>query len=88
MPDVSAETVTVAGTVTAGLLLDRFRLSPPLGACALSVTAQVTAPEPMTELLLQVRELRCGGAGRVATPSPLKLIIVGLLEEELVTIVN
>jgi hypothetical protein len=52
-----AGTVTVPGTVTAGLLLDRFTLSPPDGAAALSVNVQESVPGPAMDALLQKRAL-------------------------------
>jgi hypothetical protein len=54
---VFAGTVTVPGTVTAALLLDRLTMSPPDGAAALSVTVQESVPEPVMDVLLQERAL-------------------------------
>lgn len=51
-----AETETVAGTVTAVLLLDSFTLRL-LAAGALSVTVQTSVPEPVRVVLLQDRAL-------------------------------
>jgi hypothetical protein len=48
-----AGTVTVAGTLTAALLLDSFTLSPPLGAAAVSVTEHASVPDPVMDALLQ-----------------------------------
>jgi hypothetical protein len=48
-----AGTVTVAGTVTSGLLLERFAVKPPDGAAAFSVTVQLSVPAPVTEALVQ-----------------------------------
>src|SRR5690348_17418363 len=44
-----AGTVSVAGRVTAVLLLASETVSPPLGAAALRVTVQVLEPEPVIE---------------------------------------
>src|SRR5665213_246232 len=44
-------TITVAGTVTAALLLDRLTIRPPLGAAALSVTVQASVPAPVSDAL-------------------------------------
>jgi hypothetical protein len=77
-----AGTVTVTGTVTAGLLLDRLTLSPPLAAAAFSVTVQASVPAPVIDALLQVSALNTGATG---VPVPLRLIsAVGLVEELLV----
>lgn len=61
-----AATVTVAGTVTAILLLARVTVSPPLAAAAFSVTVQESLPDPVRELLLQDNAIRAG------TPAPLR----------------
>jgi hypothetical protein len=50
-------TVTVAGTVTSGLLLVRFTVSPPAGAAALSVTVQETLVIPFVVVLVQENAL-------------------------------
>jgi hypothetical protein len=63
-------TVTVAGTVTAALPLERLTLSPPLGAAALSVTVQASVPDPVMDALLQERVFSVGDA--VAVPVPLR----------------
>jgi hypothetical protein len=52
-----AETATVAGTVTAALLLVRPTLTPPPPASELSVTVQVSFSDPVTDALLQERAL-------------------------------
>jgi hypothetical protein len=57
-----AGTVTVAGTATAALLLDRLTTSPPLGATAFSDTVQASEPEPVMEALLQDSALKVGVA--------------------------
>lgn len=64
-----AATVTVAGTVTAVLLLERLTFSPPLGAGALSVTAQASVPDPAMDALWQETALNTGDAAS-ATGSP------------------
>jgi P pilus assembly chaperone PapD len=49
-----AGTVTVAGSVTAALLLARLTLSPPLGAAAVSVTVQASSTHPVVDVVVQV----------------------------------
>ena len=49
-----AATVTVAGTVTIALLLDRFTLTPLLTAAELRVTVQESVPAPVMVVLLHV----------------------------------
>ena len=66
-----AGTVTVFGTVTAELLLDRFTFRPPFGAAVLSVTVQASVPDPVMAPLLQDSALNAGGA---AIPVPLRAI--------------
>lgn len=51
-----AATVTVAGTVTTVLLLERLTLCPPVPAAELNVTVQASVPEPVMELLVHVIE--------------------------------
>ena len=51
-----AGTVTAAGTTTALLLLSRLTANPPVGAAALSVTVQVSVPDPLIEVLAQPNE--------------------------------
>jgi len=46
-------TVTLLGTVTAELLLDRLTLTPPPGAEPVSVTVHVSVPDPVMAPLLQ-----------------------------------
>ncbi len=53
-----AAAVTVAGTVTAELLLARLTQKPPLGAAALSATVQVSVPAPEIDPLAQLSEDR------------------------------
>jgi hypothetical protein len=66
-----AGTVTVAGRVTAGLLLERLTLSPPLPAAALRVTVQASVPERVIEPLEQENALSVTGT---TVPVPLRLI--------------
>ena len=51
-------TVTVAGTLTAALLLDRLTASPPLGAGAFRVTLHGSLTIPLTDALVHEMELR------------------------------
>ncbi len=53
-------TVTLAGTVTAELLLARLIAKPPLGAGAFSVTVQLSDPAPVTDELPQLSPLNTG----------------------------
>ena len=62
-----AATATVAGTVTAALLLAKPTLRPLLPAAELSVTVQVSFPAPVTDALLQARALNAADA---AVPVP------------------
>jgi hypothetical protein len=79
-----AGTTTVAGTVTAALLLVSPTLKPPLPAAALSVTVQLSLPEPVIDALLQVSPLKVPAA---AAPVPVKLITaVPLVDEVLWTV--
>jgi hypothetical protein len=80
-----AETVTVAGTVTAVLLLARLTLRPPLAAAEVSVTVQLSLPDPVIEALLQVSALNAAGTG---VPVPLRLITAVPLVQELLWIVS
>lgn len=68
--EAPACTVTVAGTVNAVLLLDRFTATPPAGAGALSETVQLSVPAPTMVERLQNRPLREPAA---ASPVPLRL---------------
>jgi hypothetical protein len=72
-----AATVTVFGTVTVVLLLDRPTVSPPLAAAAFSVTVQASVPAPVIDELLHESALNIG------VPVPLRLIAVVALVEEL-----
>ena len=75
-----AGTMTVAGTVTAALLLDRFTLSPLLAAAEVSVTVQASVPDPVMEPLLQEMPLNAAGT---AVPVPLRVITAAAPVEEL-----
>jgi hypothetical protein len=77
-----AATVTVAGTVTAELLLARLTAKPPVGAAAFRVTVQLSVPAPVIEPLAQLSALNTG------TPVPLRLTTVEVPLEELLVIVN
>jgi hypothetical protein len=57
-----AGTVTVAGTATAALLLERLTLTPPIPAVALRSTVQELVPAPVIEALVQASALSvaCG----------------------------
>jgi hypothetical protein len=57
-----AGTVTVAGTVTAALLLDRPTLSPPAGAAAFRFTVHASFANPDTDALLHASELTAADA--------------------------
>ncbi len=79
-----AGTVTEAGRVTAGSLLDKLTLRPPLGAAALSVTVQASVPDPVMDNWLQVSALGVTSAvAEVLLPAvPFNLTIaVGVLGE-------
>jgi hypothetical protein len=77
-----AATVTVDGTVTSELLLDRFTVKPPLAAAALSDTVQLSVPAPVMDPLLQLSALSTG------TPVPLRLTTVEDPVEELLVKVS
>ena len=82
-----AATVTVAGTLTAALLLDRLTLNPPLGATALSDTVQASLPAPVMDVLLH--EIALNPAVVDGVPVPLRLTpTVGLVQLLLLVIVN
>jgi hypothetical protein len=80
-----AGTVTVAGTVTAALLLDTLTHRPPLGAAALSVTVQASVPDPVMVPLPQESALNVAGA---TVPVPLRPITAVPLVEELLAMVS
>lgn len=66
--DEPGGTVTLDGVITALLLLESATVWPPVGAVELSVKVQGSVPEPVNELLLQVRPLTVGA---IAVPVPL-----------------
>jgi hypothetical protein len=78
-------TVTVLGTVTAELLLDRFTISPSPGAAAVSVKVHASVPDPIMVPLLQYSALSAAGA---AVPVPLRLTTAVLLVDELPVMVS
>jgi len=57
-----AGTITVAGTASAELLLDRLTLSPPAGAVAFSFTVHASFANPDTDALLHESELTAANA--------------------------
>jgi hypothetical protein len=75
-------TVTVAGTVTAELLLARLTANPPLAAATFSVTVQLSVPAPVIDPLVQLSPLNTG------TPVPLRLIKVEVPLKELLVNVS
>jgi hypothetical protein len=80
-----AGTTTVAGTVTAALLLARATLKPPLPAAVVSVTVQASLPDPVIDALLQVSALSAAGT---AVPVPVKLITAVPLVDEVLWIIS
>jgi hypothetical protein len=84
-----AGTTTVAGTVTAALLLVKDTLKPPLPAGPLSVTVQASLPAPVIDALLQDSALKVAGpAVPVPVPVPVRPIIAVPLVEELLWMVS
>jgi hypothetical protein len=81
-PLALAGTSTVAGTVTAALLLTRDTLKPPLPAGPLRVTVQASLPDPVMDALLQESVLKVTGTV-VPAPVPVRPIIEVPLVEEL-----
>ena len=79
-----AATVTVAGTVTALLLLARLTLKPPVPAAAFRVTVQLSLPAAVMEPLVQLSALSTG----TPTPVPLRLTAVEAPVEELLAMVS
>ena len=77
-----AATVTVAGTVTAELLLARLTANPPLAAATFSVTVQLSLPAPVIDPLVQLSPLNIG------RPVPLRLIKVEVPYDELLVNVS
>jgi hypothetical protein len=79
-----AGTVTLAGTATVALLLDRLTLSPLLPAGAFKFTVQASVPAADIDPLLHVRELNVPGA---EAPEPL-IFTTTLPCDELLAIVR
>lgn len=78
-----AGTVTLGGTVTAELLLERATANPALGAAPLRVTVQASVPAAAMDTLVQVS----AESAADETPVPLRLTTaVGLVEELLVMV--
>ena len=77
-----AGTTTVAGTVTAALLLTRDTLKPPLPAGPLSATVQASLPDPVMDALLQDSALNVAGTD-IAVPVPVRPSIAVPLVAEL-----
>ena len=75
-----AATVTEAGTFTSELLLDRPIVNPPLAAGVFTVTVQLSVPDPVSELLVQLSAVSPG------TPVPLRPTTIELPFEELLAI--
>ncbi len=63
-----AATLTLAGTVTALLLLDKFTLMPPVGAAPLMVTEHASVVAPVKELLVQLTDDTDGRIAIVPVP--------------------
>ena len=66
--------VNVAGTVTAGLLLDRLTVSPLAGAIAVSDTVHAAVPVPVSDPELQV-----SAPSVLSTPAPIPLPLNGIV---------
>ncbi len=64
--DAPPGTDTLAGTVTALLLLARFTFTPPVGAVPERVTVHESANDPVIELLLHFTEFTVSTATLVA----------------------
>lgn len=80
-----AGTVTVAGKITAPLLLVSPMLIPPLGAALFSVTVHASEPAPVIDALPHARALKTGA---LAMPVPLSATTAEPLFDELLTMVN
>jgi len=85
-PVAPASTVTNAGTLTAGLLLDRLTLSPPFGAAVLRVKLHASVADPASVPFAQLNDVRVG-KGRLV-PVPLRPIAIVLSPEALLVTVN
>ena len=80
-----AGTTTAAGTVTDVLLLLNPTLTPPLPAAELSVTVHASLPAPVSDALLQERELNVPDT---AVPVPLNPTTAVPLVDELLWMVS
>lgn len=80
--------VTVAGTLTALLLLDRFTLKPPLGAAPLIVTVHASVPVPVIDPVAHAIALRFLLGWEISAPIPLRPITIAPSAEASVAIVN
>ena len=70
-------TVTVAGTVTAALLLVRLTLTAPLGDPEVNFTVQISVPAPFGGLSVdQSNALNAAVAGPVVAPTAIELCAV------------
>jgi hypothetical protein len=78
-----ATTVTVAGSFTAALLLDKLTLKPPLGAAAVSATVQRSVADPVMVPKLQKIALNDTVSDVAALPVPLRLIVAAPPADEL-----
>jgi hypothetical protein len=65
-----AGTVTLAGSVAAGLPLDRVTTAPPVGAGALSVTVPVELAPPITVIGFRVTEDIVAACGTTVSVVP------------------
>jgi hypothetical protein len=81
-----ADMVTLPGTLTAPLLLERLTFIPPVGAGPLSVTVQSSEPAPATDALAQDRSLNI--AVLAVVPVPVRAITADGFVEELLVMVN
>ena len=77
-----AATVTVAGNVTAVLLLARFTAKPPVAAAAFRDTVQLSVPAPVSDPFAHTSPLRTG------TPVPLRATVTDVPLEELLVSVS
>jgi hypothetical protein len=79
---VPPATDTVAGTVTAELLLARLTVKPLLAAAVFRNTVQVSDPAPVIDPLVQLRRFNTGN------PAPVRLITVEVPLDELLVRVS
>jgi hypothetical protein len=75
-------TVTLAGTVTAELLLARLTVKPLLAAAVFRNTVQLSDPAPVIDPLVQLRRFNTGN------PAPVRLITVEVPPDELLVSVS